>query len=198
MDEKQIQEIEALFGKTILIPGEFARWMADQFALAVPSIPITQLFGARSIERLFDVETDAITVSGSAETTIYETTLPAKSIAENGRLRVIMPITLQDAAGTRVGNMRVKLNGSTVLTHPVRAFSASADPQDLRATIWNHDAYTRQTVEGRWFFTRQCGFSTVDLSLDATLTITFQFTSGDANDILVRKAAFATLYNPSD
>lgn len=196
--EKDIKEIASLFGTPVAIPGEFARWMADQFALAVPSIPITQLFGARSIERLFAIETDSITVSGGTETTLFTTPIPGKSIAQNGRLKLQMPITLQDSAGTRQGLLRVKLNGSTILSHPIVAQATAADPQDLIVHVWNRDQYDSQVVESRWLYTKQWAPATVDLAAEATLTVTYQHTSGDANDILVRKAAFATLYNPSD
>ena len=93
---------------------------------------------------------------------------------------------------------RVKLNGSTVHTHPLRAFFAAPDPNQLTIQIWNRDQYNSQIVETRHSFTMAWSPATVDLSLDATLTVTFQFTGGDANDIFVRKAAFASLYNPSD
>jgi hypothetical protein len=69
IDAQQIKEIEALFGKPVSIPGEFARWMSEQFALSVASIPITQLFGARRFERLFYVDTTAMNASGGTEQT---------------------------------------------------------------------------------------------------------------------------------
>lgn len=198
MTEKEIREIEALFGAPARIPREFSSWMADQFALAVPSIPISQLFGARSIERLFDIQTNSITVSGATETTIYETTIPGKSVAQNGRLKVVMPITLQDAAGAASATARVKLNGTTLHTQPMRAFFPTPDPSSLDVYVWNRDKYDLQVIESRWFYRKFWSPAAVDLSLDSTLTITAQFTGGDANDILVRKAAFASLYNPSD
>ena len=197
MTEDEIKSIEAVFGKVGAIPDSFVSWMVDQFALAVPSIPISQLFGARTIERIFDIETDAVTVSGGTETTIYSVAVPGKTIAQNGLLKVVMPITLEDAAAAVSATARVKLGGATVHSHPMRAFFAAASAEDFHVYLYNFGSYASQVVESRWLYTKQASFAAVDLSVDTTLSVTFQFSGGDANDVFVRKAAFASLYNPS-
>lgn len=197
MTEDDIKSIEAVFGKVGAIPDTFVAWMTDQFALAVPSIPINQMFGARTIERLFDIKTDSLSVSGGTETEIYSVPLPGKTIAQNGLLKLKIPITLEDAAAAASATARVKLNGTTVHSQPMRAFLTTPDPEDLEVYLHNLNTYTSQVIETRWFFRRFASFASVDLSLDATLSVTFQFTGGDANDIFVRKGVFATLYNPS-
>lgn len=198
MNEQDIQDIRDLFGRPTLIPSVFKKWMVDQFALAIPSIPMSQLFGARAIERLIDVNTTSQTVSGGTETEIYSLLLPGKTIARNGRLRIEIPCTIQDAAATRQGYMRVKLGGNTIVSQPIVAQFASANPDRVGVSIWNLGSYAAQAAESFWGYRTTAAFPTVDLSVDTTLTITIQFTSGDADDIFVKKAVFATIFNPAE
>lgn len=197
MTEADIEDIKSLFGRPMLVPAEFRKWMVDQFALAIPSIPLSQLFGARVIERMIDVNTTSQTVSGGAETGIYSLLLPGKSIAQNGRLRIEIPCTLQDAAASRQGYMRVKLNGNTIVAQPIIAQFAAPTATRLGVSIWNLNSYSSQTAQSFWDFRTTAAAAAVDLSVDATLTITFGFTAGDADDIFVKKAVFTTIFNPA-
>lgn len=198
MDEKQIAEIQQLFGSTIKIPGEFARWMADQFALAVPSIPISQLFGARTVERLIDAQTSSVTITGGTETEFYSLLLAGKSIAQNGCLKIVIPFTIQDSAPNGQCVLRVKINGTTVHSHQILAFLSTPDPEQMSVYIWGHDQYARQTVQTSWLYTKAWSPATVDLSVPFTVSVTFQNNGGGGSDVFIRKAAFASLYNPSD
>jgi hypothetical protein len=197
MNEKDAQDINSFFGRVLLIPSEFKRWMVDQFALAVPSIPMSQLVGGRSIERIIDISTDEVSVSGDTEQTIYTLPLRGKTIAENGRLRIDLAATMQDAAASRFAAMNVKIDGVTIGTITQKAFFATPDPIRGAVYIWNRSSYSAQVVEcvlNNVF--RTITFGTTDLSVDRTLTITVDWASGDGDDIFVKKSAIATVYNP--
>ena len=197
MIEKDIQDIGSFFSRVLLIPAEFKRWMADQFALAIPSIPLSQMVGGRSIERIIDIETTQVSVSGDTEQTIYTLPLRGMTIAKNGRLRIDLAVTMQDAAAAHFATMFVKINGVTIGQITQQAFFATADPMRGAVYIWNRGSYSAQVVECVLNnVIRTIAFPTTDLSVDTTLTITVDWASGDANDIFVKKSAVATVYNP--
>lgn len=198
MTEKDISDITSFFGRMLLIPPEFKRWMVDQFALAIPSIPLSQLVGGRSIERIIDINTDVVSVSGDTEQTIYTLPLRGKTIAENGRLKIDLAVTMQDAAAAHSATMNVKIDGVTIGTITQRASFATPDPIRAGVIIWNRGSYSSQVVEtilNNVF--RTIAFPAADLSVDSVLTVTVDWISGDADDIFVKKSAIATVYNPT-
>lgn len=197
MIDQDIKDIQDFFGRPFLVPAEFKSWMADQFALAVPSIPISQLVGGRTIERIIDINTTPVSVSGDAEQTVYTLALPGKTIAKNGRLHIDMAATIQDAAATHSAIMNVKIDGTTIGSVQQRATIAAADPMRAGVIIWNRNDYASQVVEAYQFnVIKTITFGTTDLSIDRTLTITIDWITGDGDDIWVKKSAVTTVYNP--
>lgn len=204
MNEEERTDIEKLFSKPLSVPPVFKRWMADQFALQVPNIPITQLFGGRAIERMLDSDNTPMQVTGGLETTVYSLPIKGKTVAMNGRVRVEMTM---DAQSTDVGIsliLRFKLGGTTIHTVTIPDDSLSGTVAEGAATwiFWNMNAYAAQAsdVMVRQFrYVRGFQFPTVDLSQDTTLSITAQFSGGspDANDIFNKYAVVSTVYNPT-
>lgn len=197
MIEQDIKDIQDFFGRPFLVPAEFKSWMADQFALAIPSIPISQLVGGRSIERIIDINTTPVTVSGDTEQTIYTLALPAKTIAQNGRLRVDLAATIQDAAAAHSAILNVKIDGVTIGSITQKAALATPDPMRAGVIIWNRNSYASQVVEAYQFnVIKTITFGSTDLSVDRTLTITIDWITGDGDDVWVKKSAVTTVYNP--
>lgn len=198
LNAQDVQDMKAVFGRPILVPPEFKRWMADQFALAVPSLPMSQLVGGRTIERIIDIDTTTVSVTGTGDVTIYTLALPGKTIAKNGRLKIDIGATAADATRSHTSTMSVKVDGATQVAQPALINVTTPLAMKCGVVIWNRNAYDAQVFEAvHHNVTKGIAFTSLDLSVDHTLTITVTWgASGDGSDVFTKLNAIATVFNP--
>lgn len=207
--EKDIEDIESLFSRPFAVPDAFKRWAFDQFALGVPSLPVSQLVGGRAIERILYSNKESASFSGNSEQAVCEIPLTGKGLVKNGRIKVDVAFAARSPDSGIYLYLRLKLGSTTVCQG--RFAEGVLDPTDSNGhavfTLWNMDSYAAQAADVRAFcgggsygggVALGFGFSTVDLADDTTLSVAVDFDTGDSNDVFTRKSVIATIYNPAE
>lgn len=187
------ERIRQLFSHPTLLPREFKTWMLDQLALGIPDLPFGQALGGRSVQRQLVHDTTVVSVSTTAETSLFSTQIKAGQLATNGQIDIDLyfEVALPDASNSLYGY--VKLGGTIVnifyldevfadttwkpgCVH-VRIQAAGAGSQRVHMFPWSGLMTTKAAAGSFSLRGQRVGSSAADMTAEQTLEITAKWGS---------------------
>lgn len=201
-------QLQRMMGHPTDYPKEMMAHIKGWLEVNPPDFPAST-FKGKGVPRYIDraVAASMTASSGTGEDTMYSYTLKARTVSPTGQLRILFFFSAQSPDVSNDCTVRIKLGATTVVS-----FLLATDQLDGNARqhvadikIVNAGSYSSQlayltgvkyTESGAVNTILGIGSSSVDLSQDRVLSITNQWSSGDANDIVTPSYVAVEVFNP--
>lgn len=209
LSTEDIAQIEKLFGNPLYFPTRFKSWLPDYVAQQIPQLPIVQSLGGRGVPRYLGVSASSQTVSGtSAATTVFTQKVPAKTVAQNGRLSCRLDFTVQSPDVTNIVDISFFLGGTKIgglIEVDTTYIDGTARPGWAEVVMVNAGAYTSQHTDtiggfigedGRFQMRANAYSTSIATDEDQDFTAVVQWGSAGGSSIFVKKYASLEVFNP--
>lgn len=203
------EKITRFFSHPLFIPSSFKTWMIDHLATEIPNLPVSQVLGSGGVARGLDVSTGAVAASGAGTTTLYSLPIKGKQLAQNGFLEVELYVTAQSPDASNSADLKLMLGGQTLATiqYQTVTLDGTPAPSSILFRVHAKGSYTSQftTVDvslrdsagvQQLVPVTLIGETTVDMSVDQTLSVTVLWAGGSSDDIITKQFVEVTIFNP--
>ena len=201
-------QLQRMMGHPTDYPKEMMAHIKGWLEVNPPDFPAST-FKGKGVPRYIDraVASSMTAASGTGEDTMYSYTVKAKTLSPTGQMRILFFFTAQSPDASNTATIRVKLGATTVASFQVDTdqIDGSARIGAVEVKIVNAGAYnsqlallvgTHNTEAGGYAALNGVGSGAVDLSQDQVLSITNQWSGGDANDIVTPSYVAVEVFNP--
>ena len=208
LSQEERKNLHRMMGFPSDYPKEMMAHIREWLSVNPPDLAAST-FKGKGVPRYVDraVASSMTAASGTGEDTMYSYTLKAKTLSPSGQLRILFFFTAQTPDAGNTATVRIKLGATTIAS-----FLMDADQLDSNARVGaveckvvNAGAYnsqlallvgTHNTEAGGYASINGVGSGAVDLSQDQVLSITNQWSGGDANDIITPSYVAVEVFNP--
>ena len=208
LSEREQEEVKKLLSNPLFFPPEFERYVREQISKNTGELPISQMLGARGIERYLTTNTTEVDVVNTAvETQVFSYGVKGKTIALAGQLRLFVAGVAKTPDATNQVFIRVKLGGTTFVQFALTqaTLDGTYRPWAFQAVLRNKGSYVAQHGLALGSAANELGGNltltnnnevAVDTSSDKNLTLTFAWDSGNANSSCKVQYVAASVFNP--